>query len=183
MRALRIAMNLAAACLAGALCSGTMAQNRGDVRPAPVKPPRMSRCDISIPLRIEMIPLNEPRVGQVARFRIEAGFSLDPDLVRNSWIEYELPERLQQARQGPATRNVLGNSRAGRAELGVVVPDARRYEIRARYVVQLTNGRTIGRTVVRQINPENLPPEGMIGRVEDSKGHTIRLYRGVEARN
>ncbi len=142
-----------------------------------------TRCDLTIPIRIALVPLNQPRVGQPALFRVEADSSIDPDLVVNSWVEYELPPRIQRSARAAGTRELLGRSRSGRAQLDVIVPDVQRYEIRARYVVQLTNGRTIGQTAVRHINIGNIPPEGMVGRLVDSDGNGIRVFRGATARN
>ncbi len=146
-------------------------------------PPNATRCNLSIPIHIEMVSLNEARVGQVAQYRVEVESFLDPDLVQSSWVEYELPDRVRRASNSPASREVLGKVRSGSTQLAVIVPDAQRYEIRARYVVRLTDGQTISQTAVRHINIGNLPPEGMIDRIVDSDGNGIQVYRGVAVKN
>ena len=184
MRIWRLTSIPAVLLLAGAVSSRISAQNRLDPpHPSHARPPMATRCDLSIPVHIEMAPLNDPQAGQVAQFRIDVGFSLDPDLVRSSWVEYDLPEGMRRVGGDFAVRKIMGQARTGRAQLEVVVPDARRYEIRARYVVQLTNGRTIAQTAVRHINIGNVPPEGMTGRVVDTVGNGIRVYRGLSVRN
>ncbi len=184
MRVSRLTAAAAVALLAGALSLRIEAQHRIDERSAAArKPARVSRCELSIPIHVELVPLNQPELGRVAQFRVNVTSALDPDLVRNSWVEYELPERVRRVGGSPGLRDTMGKAITGRAELGIVVPDERRYEIRARYVVQLANGRTIAQTAVRHINIGNLPPEGMIGRVVDEDGNGIRVYRGTTVRN
>jgi hypothetical protein len=146
-------------------------------------PPQATRCDISLPIHIEMTPLNQPEVGKVARFRVDVESFLDPDLIQSSWVEYELPERVQRSADTLEAREILGRSRTVRAQLGVIVPNQQRYEIRARLVVRLTNGQTIAQTAVRHINLGNVPPEGMIGRIVDPDGNGIQVYQGVTVRD
>ncbi len=145
--------------------------------------PYTTRCDISLPIRIEMEPLNQPEVGQTARFRVDVESSLDPDLVSTSWVEYEFPGRMRRIGETAGARTYLGTARSGRTRLEVVVPDTQRYEVRARYVVRLTNGRTIGRTAVRLVNIGDMPPDGMVGSMVDPAGNSVRVYRGVPGRN
>ncbi len=162
----------------------TRSQSRVESQPsAAAGPKQTTRCDVSVPLHLEVVPLNQPAVGQAARFQIEVGNSLDPDLIRSSWIEYELPERVQRAGRNLQNRDILGKTTAGRAQLAVIVSDDQRYEIRARYVIQLTNGRTIARTAVREINIGDVPPPAVLGRIHDSGGNGIRVYRGATTRN
>jgi hypothetical protein len=146
-------------------------------------PPHATRCDISLPIHIELTPLNQPEAGKIARFRVDAESFIDPDLIESSWVEYDLPERVQRSADTLDARGILGRSRTGRAQLGVIVPNRQRYEVRARLVVRLTNGQTIAQTAVRQINIGNAPPEGMIGRIVDPDGNEIHVYQGVTVRN
>lgn len=140
-------------------------------------------CDVSLPIRVELAPLNEARPGQTTEFRVDVQSSLDPDLVRSSWIEYELPPRLRRTGSLLENREQLGRAATGHSTLSVIVPDGQRYEVRARYVVQLTDGRTIAQTAVRHINLGNQPPEGMTERIIDSRGRGILVFRGVAVRD
>src|SRR6188474_3718768 len=60
-------------------------------------PPGATRCDISLPITVEMVPLNEPKVGQAARFEVLVNSRIDPDLVEDIRVEYELPQRVRFA--------------------------------------------------------------------------------------
>jgi len=147
-------------------------------------PAQATSCDPSVPIRIEMIPLNQPEAGRVARFRVTTDSSLDPDLVRNSWVEYEMPEGSRRSPESLERLEIGRRSGRSRLELGVIIPDERRYEIRARYVVQLADGNTIAQTAVRWVDlGEEDPPDGMIGRIVDPDGTGIRVYQGVKVRN
>jgi hypothetical protein len=146
--------------------------------------PYATRCDISLPLQVELTPLNQPEVGKIARFRVDAQVFLDPDLIESSWVEYDLPARVQRSADTSDARGILSRTgRTGRAQLGVIVPNNQRYEIRARLFVRLINGRTLTQTAVRQINLGNVPPEGMIGRMTDPDGNEIQVYQGVTVRD
>jgi len=147
-------------------------------------PAQATSCDPSVPIRIEMIPLNQPEAGRQALFQVTTDSNLDPDLVRNSWVEYEVPERLRRSPEPLERREIGRRSGRSRLELGVIIPDESRYEIRARYVVQLADGNTIAQTAVRWIDlGEEDPPDGMIGRIVDPDGTGIRVYQGVKVRN
>jgi len=169
----------------GALSPRIAAQNRSPEDPRISSlPPSATRCDISLPIRVELTPLNQPEEGKVARFSVDAEFLLDPDLIESSWVEYDLPARVRRSADTSDARGILGRARrTGRAELGVIVPNRQRYEIRARLLVRLTTGQTLAQTAVRQINIGNVPPEGMIGRIVDPDGNEIQVYQGVTVRD
>jgi len=162
----------------------TEAQNRIQEDPRLTGlPPQATRCDLSIPIHIALVPVNEPRAGQVTQFRVDVESFLDPDMVQSSWIEYELPNRVRRSVNALEAREMLGKARTGRAQLGVIIPDARRYEIRARYVVRLINGQTIAQSAVQHVNLGDFPPEGMVDRIIDPDGNGIRVFSGVTVRN
>jgi hypothetical protein len=142
-------------------------------------PPDATRCDISLPITVEMVPLNEPQVGQAARFEVLVNSRIDPDLGEEIRVEYELPERVRFAPGISSAPALLARSGRSRLELGAVVPDQARYPIRARVIVQLTNGKTVSQTAVRWIDlGSEDPPEGMIKRIVDPDGTGIRVYQG-----
>jgi len=142
-----------------------------------------THCDPSLPIRIELIPLSEPRLGQPARFRVEVQSDLDPDLVQDARVEYELPDRVQMVDDARREPRFVTKSGPSRLEFGVIVPDEARYSIRARLIVRLANGETISQTAVRWIDlGAEDPPEGMIGRIVDPDGVGIRVYQGLTVR-
>jgi hypothetical protein len=144
---------------------------------------RRTHCDLSLPIRVELVPLSEPRVRQAARFRVEVESDLDPDLVQDARVEYELPDRVRMLDDARREPQGLAKSGPSRLEFAVIVPDESRYSIRARLIVRLTNGRTISQTAVRWIDlGAEDPPEGMIGRIVDPDGVGIRVYQGVTVR-
>jgi len=151
--------------------------------PAAQRPSGSTRCDVSLPMFVEIVPLGEPAVGRATRFEVRAESRIDPDLVRRSWIEYQLPARLRRPADA-GRRDLLGADGRGRTEMDLVFPAEDRYEIRARLVVELTNGKTISHTAVRwvELGPER-PPEGMIGRIVNPDGTGVRVYSGVTVRN
>ena len=145
--------------------------------------PWRTQCDPSLPISVELVPENEPRVGLTARFRFEVRSDLDPDLIRDMRVEYETPPRLQI--RSDLSREPERLAKSGRSQLrfGVVVPDEARYSIRARVIVTLTNGKTISQTAVHWIDlGAEDPPEGMVGRIVDPDGTGIRVYQGTTAR-
>lgn len=147
-------------------------------------PADATRCDVSIPIRIELAPLNEPEVGKVAKFQVKIESLLDPDLVEDMRVEYELPSQLRLEADNQAAPAVLLKSGRSQFEMGVRIPDESRYAIRARLVVRLTNGKTIGQTAIRWVDlGDEDPPEGMIGRIVNADGTGIRVYPGVTVRN
>jgi len=147
-------------------------------------PPGATRCDLSIPLSVEMLPLNKPSVGESARFQVVAQTTLDPDLVHRSWIEYSVRRKGAPLQEAVEQRAGLGRGREDRLEIGVRISDNSRHEVRARYVVELKAGARIAQTAVRWVNltGEDIP-EGMIGRIVDPDGTGIRVYRGTTVRN
>src|SRR5688572_15540096 len=90
-------------------------------------PPDATRCDISLPITVEMVPLNEPQVGQAARFEVLVNSRIDPDLVQEIRVEYELPQRVRFAPGISSAPALLARSGRSRLELGAVVPDQARY--------------------------------------------------------
>ena len=68
--------------------------------------------------------------------------------------------------------------------MDLVFPREDRYEIRARLVLELADGKTIAQTAVRYVElGAARPPEGMIGRIVDSNGNGVRVYQGVAVRD
>ena len=142
-----------------------------------------THCDLSLPIHVELVPLSEPHVGQAARFRVEVESNLDPDLVQDARVEYELPDRVRMLDDAGREPQGLAKSGRSRLEFAVTVPDESRYSIRARLIVRLTNSKTISQTAVRWIDlGAEDPPEGMIGRIVDPDGGGIRVYQGITAR-
>jgi hypothetical protein len=147
-------------------------------------PPGATRCDPSLPIWIDLSLLNVPAVGESARFEVQAETILDPDLIKNSWVEYEVPSRVRRMASAEGRHSVMNRSGRGRAQMEVVVPDEARYEIRAHLVVELLTGQVLRQTAVRWIDlGEEDPPEGMIGRITRPDGTGIRIYRGATVRN
>ncbi len=147
------------------------------------RPVQATRCDLSVPLQVSLTTLSELRPGSTARFSVAFTSGVDPDLVKRMWIEYEVPERLKSGRSSFQNSEIPRTIRSSRQELELPVPDRGRYEVRARLVVELTNGRKISKTATQWINPENVPPEGVTGRIVGPDGTGIQVYRGVTVRN
>lgn len=142
-------------------------------------PAEATRCDISIPITIRMEPLNQPEVGKAARFQVMVDSKIDPDLVEEMRVEYEMPERVRLAPGSNSSPALLARSGKSRLELAAIVPDQARYSIRARVIVNLRNGKTISQTAVQWIDlGSEDAPEGMIGRIVDPDGTGIRVYEG-----
>jgi hypothetical protein len=147
------------------------------------RPVQASRCDLSIPLKISISPLNKPEAGTTVRFAVSIESGIDPDLVKRIWVEYEFPERMRRSGRLPAGFEIPRIARQNRTELAVLVPDRGRYVIRARVRVELADGRTVSRTATRWINLDNVPPEGWMGRIVDPDGTGIQVYQGRTVRN
>jgi hypothetical protein len=147
------------------------------------RPLNATPCDISIPIRISLVPLNASQVGSATRFRVDVESSLDPDLVRSMKVEYEVPERMRRAPDFLPTMEIPQQTEQGSFELGIVVPDEARYRIRARLVVQLVDGRTISQTATRWINLGEHVPDDMVGTMQAPDGIGVRIYRGLEGSN
>ena len=142
-----------------------------------------TRCDVSLPIRVELVPENEPHVGQAARFRVEVDSNLDPDQVVDMRVEYETPPKLQMQNELSGEPQILAKSGRSQLRCSVMVPDESRYSIRARLVVRLTNGKSISQTAIRWIDlGAEDPPEGMIGRIVNPDGTAIRVYQGATVR-
>jgi hypothetical protein len=142
-------------------------------------PADITQCDISLPITIKMEPLNEAEVGKATRFQVTVDSKIDPDLVENMRVVYELPKGVQLAPGTNAAPSLLARSGKSRLELAAIVPDQARYPIRARVIVNLTNGKTISQTAVQWVDlGSEDAPEGMIGRVVDPDGTGIRVYQG-----
>jgi hypothetical protein len=134
----------------------------------------------SLPIQVELAPLDKPVVGGTTRFQVSVESQLDPDLVREVRLEYDLPHRVRRTATLPDNRYALHKSGHSRLALGLVIPDQARYEIRARLVVALTSGSILSETASYWIDlGEEDPPEGMIGRIVEPDGSGIRVYRGV----
>ncbi len=154
----------------------------GGSRPPPPADPAVTRCDPSLPIHVELTPLGQPEAGRSLRFLVSVRSDLDPDLVRAARVEYELPRGWSRAPDLLERREIARLRRQIRREIGIIIPDAARQEIRARFVVNLSNGRTISQTASSWIDPGDPdPPAGMIARLIDDDGIGIRIYRGVTA--
>lgn len=157
--------------------------------PRPGSPPAgATRCNPSIPIRVELVPLNVPRVGEVARLEVRVESRLDPDLIREMRVEYELSPSLRVESgdfepglgdaRGPRFR--IAARRSSRLELGLRIPDEARHHLRARLVVELAGGQTMARTADHWIDlGDEDPPEAYLGRIEGPEGVGIRVYRGA----
>jgi hypothetical protein len=142
-------------------------------------PPGATRCEPSLPISVELTPLNQPAVGRPTRFGITVISILDPDLIQDMQLLYEVPAGVRMTARAGIEPQVLHRSGRTNLELGVILPDQARYVIRARLVVRLTNGKTISQTAARWVGiSEDDRPEGMIGRMVDLDGTGIRVYRG-----
>ena len=155
--------------------SQTFGQERKEASPIP---PNATHCDQSIPIRIDLTPLDQLMVGRTARFQVDVESEIDPDLVERMWIEYEVPQRVIRAQGFSERAEVSRRTRRSRFEFGIAVPDRRRYQIRARFMVQLLDGSKISQTATRYLDLGNNPPDGMIGRHVDADGTGIRIYQG-----
>ena len=174
-------VSLIAVVLVLALAYGAASRHAPDESEA--LPATATRCDASIPIQIELTPLNQPSVGRPTRFRVSVMSSLDPDLVRDLQVIYELPARVRTIPQTRDASRVLQRSGQTDLELGILLPDEARYPVRARLVVHLANGRTISQTAVNWVGVSGEDrPEGMIGRIVDPDGTGIRVYRGETVR-
>ncbi len=174
----------AAACALASYCLGMGAQ-MGSPRQSSEygRPAQATRCDLTVPLQIDLSPLNEPQVGLPARFAVSIKSGIDPDLVKRMWLEYEYPERMRQPLASLENLEFPRTARNGRREMQVLVPDKGRYQIRARLMVELINGKTISKTATRWINLGNAAPDGMIDRIAAPDGTGIRVYQGITVRN
>jgi hypothetical protein len=141
-------------------------------------------CDAQIPLRIHLAPVGQPRIGGRLNFEVTVESGIDPDLIQSSRIEYELPRRLRERAELLDTRDVIRRDRRrGESRMALIIPDGARYQIRARIVVELRNGKTISQTAIRWIDlGEEDPPEGMLRRLVDPDGSGIRVYQGTTVR-
>lgn len=141
-------------------------------------------CEPSIPLRVELVPLEKPETGRVTRFQLRVDSGLDPDIISAIHVEWDMPpavRRVAALEQGPREINRRGETRL---DLRLIIPDERRHAIQARVVVRLRDGGTISQTAVRYVDlGEEDPPEGMIGRIVDADGNGIRIYQGVTVRD
>lgn len=151
-------------------------------RPHPPAPSRTT-CDSLIPLSVDLVPLTDPKPGGVLQLQVEVQSGLDPDEVRSTRIEYQVPQPLRRSLAAAQDRDIPLRQGRGRTRLSVTIPDREAYEIRARVVVELRNGRTVAQTAVRWVNAgPDYRPQGMIGRVVLPDGAGIRVYQGVTAR-
>lgn len=164
----------------------SMSAGQGGVHTQPEEdpdlPPGATRCDLSVPVQIKLVLLDDSRAGLPARFQVEVESDLDPDLVREMWVEYDIPEKVRRVPNAASAPQRLNRAGHSRLEFGVIVPDQDRYRIRARLFVRFADGRTISQTAFRWINSDKRPPEGMIGRIPRPDGTGIRVYRGVSIR-
>jgi len=135
----------------------------------------------SLPIEIKWITVDKPVVGHPARFQLEVESRLDPDLIpREVRIEYDLPPRLLRPAALQEESVEIKKSGRNRLELGLIIPDEARYEIRARVILTLRNGKRLSQTAVQWVDLGSKdPPPGMIDRIENRDGSGIRVYRGV----
>jgi len=167
--------------IAGLVLLGcALAPSQGKVRPREYGlPPGVIRCEPSLPVSIEITPLNQPAEGRLTRFGITVISNLDPDLVQDMQLLYEIPAGLRMALPASTAPQALYKSGRTDLELGVMLPDRARYPIRVRLVVRLANGKTLSQTAARWVGiSQEDRPAGMIGRVVDADGTGIRVYRG-----
>jgi len=174
---------VAALLLVGSVAAYSVRGQSSPVGTAPL-PAGATRCDLSVPITVEMLPLNKPSVGEAAEFQVVVQSTIDPDTVRRSWVEYSVRRRGAAPRETVESRDGLGRGRGDRLNFGVPIVDGTRHEVRARYVVELSDGRRIAQTAVRwvDLDDEDLP-EGIIGRIQNADGTGIRVYRGSTDRN
>ena len=142
-------------------------------------PPGATLCEPSLPIGVEILPLNQPAVGRPTRFGITVISHLDPDLVQDMELLYEIPAQVRMVLPAGTAATSLRKTGRTELELGVMLPDRARYPIRARLVVRLADGKTLSQTAARWVGiSEEDRPEGMIGRMVDPDGTGIRVYRG-----
>ncbi len=129
------------------------------------------------------MPLTEPKPGNVFRLQVEVQSGLDPDQVRSSRIEYQMPDRLRRTLAAAQDRDIPLRQGRGRAQLAVTIPDREPYEIRARFIVELRGGGTVSQTAARWVNVgPDYRPQGMVGRAVLPDGAGVRIYQGVTTR-
>lgn len=146
-------------------------------------PATATRCDASLPIQIELTPINQPSVSRPTRLRVSVMSYLDPDLVRDLQVIYDLPARVRTVPRTVGASEALQRSGRTDLELGILLPDEARYPVRARLVAHLANGRTISQTAVYWIGVSSEDrPEELIGRIVDPDGTGIRVYRGETVR-
>jgi hypothetical protein len=134
----------------------------------------------SIPIEVKWIPLSKPALGGITRYHVEVVSHFDPDLVRHIKLEYYLPPQLRRPASLQQEPVEIRKSGRTRQELGFIIPDEARYEIRARAVLTMRNGRRIAQTAVRWIDlGEPEPTPRMIRRIVTRDGGGIRVYQGV----
>jgi hypothetical protein len=144
-------------------------------------PADATHCGPSLPINIELMPQNDVAAGNPVSFDVRIESRLDPDLVKDTWVEYEIPPRVRQ--MPSASRSRLARSGRSLLALNVAPDDRAPHPIRARLVVQLADGQTISRTATRWINlTEDYRPDGMVGRIVDYDGTGIRVYQGATVR-
>jgi hypothetical protein len=142
-----------------------------------------TQCDPLIPLKVELVPLAEPSPGGLLQLQVDVQSGLDPDQIKSSHVEYEMPPALRRSLAYAGERDLPLRQGNARARIGVTIPDRQAYEIRARVVVELRNGATVSQTAVRWVNagPE-YRPDRMSGRMVLPDGAGIRVYQGVTTR-
>jgi hypothetical protein len=145
-------------------------------------PAGATRCDLSLPLQIDLIPIETVPPGQTTRFQVDVQSGLDPDRISNMWVEYEYPGQAGKAPEMAADRREVRRSGHTRLEFGLVIPGTESYRIRARVMVLLNDGHLISQTATRWINADARAPEDMIGRIMNPDGSGIRVYQGLTVR-
>jgi hypothetical protein len=161
------------------VCSGAGAQSKVVTRAAAQRPPGATHCDILLPVHIELVPTNSPEIGRTANFQVRVESKIDPDIVKSTWIEYELPAGARRSGT-PVGPGLLGRSGRSVLELSVTPPDHAPSAVRARVVIQFMDGSTVSQTATRWINlREDDVPEGMARRVPGPDGTAIRIYQGT----
>ncbi len=146
-------------------------------------PANATRCDPSIPIFVELVTIGEPVAGRPARFEARVQSKIDADLVQASWLEWDVPQRVRRLAASGEGRALIDNSGKGTATLDAVLPDQSRYAIRARFVVQLKNGKTVAQTAVRWVNlGSQEAQEGMMRRIVNPDGTAVRVYQGSTVR-
>jgi hypothetical protein len=141
------------------------------------------RGEPAIPIRIAIVPLNDPSIGRLTRFRVDVESGLDPDLVQDIHVEYDLPNHVIRPAMAVNQSDSLNARGQSRLELGIVILDSARYAIKARVIVRMTDGRSLTQTAVHWVDlGDQDAPQGMVGRVVDRDGTGIRIYQGVTVR-
>jgi len=146
-------------------------------------PAGATRCDPSIPIFVELATTTEPVAGRPARFEARVQSKIDADLVRAAWLEWEVPPRVRRLAASGEGGTLIDGSGRGTATLDAVIPDQSRYSIRARFVVQLKDGKTIAQTAVRWVNLGGQEAqEGLMRRIANPDGTGVRVYQGSTVR-